>query len=123
MKFILSSIMLIIGVFLMQPAYANNVSDTPVIMAGNWVLVEMNFAQPYIDEVLPMVAPANLPGHLNYTKFSDFANKLDLNVAGMVILKKGGFQNVEIVRLTKLRYKIPLGKKSSTILDLAGSLV
>ena len=98
-------IMLVIGIFPMHPAYAQPVpASNPVFAAGNWVLVNAGMVMPMVqDEILFTVAPANLPGHLNYAGSSNMNQKIGfIKTAGIIPIDKGGFQNVEIVLKTVL---------------------
>lgn len=96
--------MLVVGIFLFQPAYAQLApANQPVFMAGDWVLVGAHVAMPTeLNETSLTVDPAitPTPGHLKLDK-DNLLNAGITGVAGIAPLKKGGFQNIEIVLLIK----------------------
>ena len=93
MKFILSFILLIVGIFFTQPAFAVPVQealklpDVSVITAPN-VMFEMEYSVSPIH----MVASAVMPGHLNVI---DTFNISDLTGKDLITVAK--FKEVETV--------------------------
>ena len=96
-------IMLVIGIFLMQPAYAQLApASQPVLSAVDLVLVDANVAMPTaLDEISITVAPANLPGHLSFADSLYSRLRQDYITVAYIGHNKGGFQSIEIVRLGK----------------------
>ena len=129
MRILRSLIMLVLSVFLIQfltqSAYAQLApASQPVFMAGNWVLVDASIAMPTaLDPTWLMVAPANLPGHLNYTDPTYISNKIVLAGSLKTIMPAiGNIREVATIIKGPSLVSTPADNYKKTRLFPAGSL-
>lgn len=95
-------VMFVAWVFIIPSAYAD-VIDQPAFTDGDLLFGEEGIAQPLIQESDLLVTPANLPSHLKLYKDNLINTDTNGFLAKVIAGNKGGFQRIEIVRLTKFR--------------------